>query len=55
MSGRRARRLAARLRRMELTQAEWDAWHNPPCPDVEEIEIDAITRCVTLTNPEEDE
>lgn len=45
MSGRRARRAAARARR-----EEWDAGRNPPCPDVEEVEIDAVTHCITVGN-----
>ena len=49
MSGRQKRRREkALLRDPFADKAFWEAWHNPPCPEVEEVKVEAVTHCRVL-------
>lgn len=38
-------------RRPDWTEEQWRAWRNLPCSDAEEVEITAVTHCLTYPDP----
>jgi hypothetical protein len=38
-------RLAEWVDSPSWTRAEWEAWHNPPCPEPQDYRVDAVYSC----------